>query len=247
MEQDSHAHFLPTHWTLIEALKAPDQTVRTAAMAELARQYWPPVYAHLRRSGRTREQAAELTQGFFADVVLTRQLFERAEPNSFRLRTFLLHALSNYLVDDHRRQASSNRPNLAIPLELIKDEETFQAQWRDQAAVDPADEFHRRWALVVLQEALSRCEQHFKAGDRQKHWALFEARVVQPMFSGSQQATIADLASTLGFRSYTDAIVSLRSTRKKLTTVFIPQVLAETNSKPEDQHDEFQVMLSLLP
>jgi hypothetical protein len=54
MEQDSHAHFLPTHWTLIEALKAPEQTVRTAAMAELARRYWPPVYAHLRRSGRTK-------------------------------------------------------------------------------------------------------------------------------------------------------------------------------------------------
>ena len=39
------------------------------ALGELCRIYWYPLYAYIRRRGRTPEEAQDLTQGFFLHLL----------------------------------------------------------------------------------------------------------------------------------------------------------------------------------
>lgn len=247
MDSETRLGFDPTRWTWVEALHAPEESTRANAAEALAKQYWPPVYAHLRSQGRSVDEATELTQAFFTDVVIGRKLLERADATRFRLRTLLLHALRKFLIDKHRRQ-QADPTRQALSLHHLKLEESINAGLRDNATSnDPGGMFDRRWAIVVLHEALSRCEQHLKAHGHERRWSLFDAYIMRPATSGVVAKPLQSLVEELGFQSYDEAASALRIVRKQLKQVFIRQIIAETNSKPEDQAAEYDLVMSLLP
>src|SRR5919109_5478152 len=66
--------FFSTRWAMI--LKAGDSAATTAhalsALSELCEVYWRPVYVFLRKQGYGREDAQDLTQGFFAHFIKNR-------------------------------------------------------------------------------------------------------------------------------------------------------------------------------
>jgi len=65
--------FLTTHWSLIEAVKK-DRDKDKALIGLLLERYWKPVYCYLRRKGQGNEEAKDLTQAFFHEIVLNRHL-----------------------------------------------------------------------------------------------------------------------------------------------------------------------------
>ena len=98
--------FLTTHWSIIDNVSSSDDDKNQALIGLLLDRYWKPVYCYLRRKGHDNEQAKDLTQGFFHEVVLTRNLIGRADSTKGRFRTFLLHALNQYLADEQRKEAA---------------------------------------------------------------------------------------------------------------------------------------------
>ena len=63
------ARFRSTHWGIV-LTAAQDQTpAGQAALAELYRSYWYPLYAHVRRRGYNPQDAQDLTQGFFLHLL----------------------------------------------------------------------------------------------------------------------------------------------------------------------------------
>ena len=97
--------FSSTHWSVILSA-AQDQTLAgQAALAELCRTYWYPLYAHVRRRGYSPQDAQDLTQGFFLHLLEHRGL-TKVDPHKGRFRSFLLASLQNFLsVARHREQA----------------------------------------------------------------------------------------------------------------------------------------------
>ena len=81
--------FLTTHWSLIEDVQSRGDKDR-ALIGLLLGKYWKPVYCYLRRKGYDNEQAKDLTQDFFHEVVLSRDLVRRADQSKGRFRSFLL-------------------------------------------------------------------------------------------------------------------------------------------------------------
>ena len=65
--------FFTTHWSLIEGVKK-HQDRDQVLIGLLIERYWKPVYCYLRRKGYQNEQAKDLTQSFFHEVVLNRRL-----------------------------------------------------------------------------------------------------------------------------------------------------------------------------
>ena len=100
--------FLSTHWSLVEDVKQQGDG-KLALMDLLIQRYWKPVYCYLRRKGYPNEQAKDLTQDFFHEVVLNRHLIERADPALGSFRSLLLHALSQYLIDERRKEGTRKR------------------------------------------------------------------------------------------------------------------------------------------
>ena len=98
--------FLTTHWSLIEGIGAGDDDKNSALIELLLKKYWKPVYCYLRRRGYGNEEAKDLTQGFFQEVVLGRKLIDKADRTRGRFRSFLLTALNRFLINIHQKEAS---------------------------------------------------------------------------------------------------------------------------------------------
>lgn len=69
------------------ALREGASEERRPILDFLIRRYWKPVYCFVRRSGFDDEHAKDLVQEFFM-VVLSKNLFAKADPTRGRFRIF---------------------------------------------------------------------------------------------------------------------------------------------------------------
>jgi RNA polymerase sigma factor (sigma-70 family) len=154
--------FATTRWTMVSAAGGVSDPAAREALAELCQIYWPPLYNYLRRRGHDREEAEDLTQGFFASL-LERQGLQSVDPARGRFRGFLLTALKRYAINEHERATAARRGGaVRVPLTL-----DFAAAERSYArglgSTDTPDrEFDRKWATLCLDRALGslRAEYH---------------------------------------------------------------------------------------
>jgi len=75
-----------------------DEGKAQAALAELCKIYWRPVFAFICRQGHSVPDAQDLTQDFFA-MVLKGRLLQRADRSRGRFRSLVLKALQDFLHD----------------------------------------------------------------------------------------------------------------------------------------------------
>jgi DNA-directed RNA polymerase specialized sigma24 family protein len=99
--------FTTTHWTVVRQATG-DSPQAAAALETLARAYWYPLYAYVRRNGNSPHDAQDLTQAFFARL-LERGYIQLADRNQGRFRTFLLSSLKNFLINEWKRENRERR------------------------------------------------------------------------------------------------------------------------------------------
>ena len=61
--------FTSTHWSQVLTAADASSPRAAAALAQLCRTYWYPLYAFIRRQGIGTEEAGDLTQAFFARML----------------------------------------------------------------------------------------------------------------------------------------------------------------------------------
>lgn len=233
--------FPPTPWSSFQGLSDASPETQRAVLHRFVSQYWPPVYASLRRRRFRPEEAAEITQAFFSDVVLTRNLVGRADPERGRLRSLLLTSLDNYLIDQKRRQDARGDLISLDPNALEQEEDRL----RRSDSLPHAHEFDRRWAFGMLDEAMRRCEAHYRDGGNPGHWTLFETRIVQPAITGNSAPSLAQLHEAHGFRSAAHAASGIYQVRQRIRTL-LREVVAETVANPRDVEEELRELLRLI-
>ena len=90
--------FQTTRWSLILAAADPQSATADEALASLCEMYWLPIYAFIRRTGVSAEDARDLTQAFFTRV-LEKGFFGQARQERGRFRSFLLTAVRHFLAN----------------------------------------------------------------------------------------------------------------------------------------------------
>ncbi|HRY50572.1 MAG TPA: transposase [Candidatus Paceibacterota bacterium] len=100
--------YATTHWSVVLAAGGQDTPQSAAALEQLCRTYWYPLYAYVRRRGYGPEDAQDLTQEFFARL-LAKQWVGMADPGRGRFRSFLLAALNHFLANEWHRGQSAKR------------------------------------------------------------------------------------------------------------------------------------------
>src|SRR4051794_38905001 len=96
------ARFATTQWSVVRAAGAPTGPEAREALATLCRLYWYPVYAYARRRGLDPEEAADLTQGFFARLI-ERKTVRGADPERGKFRSYLLGAFKHFMAHEWAR------------------------------------------------------------------------------------------------------------------------------------------------
>jgi len=213
--------FLTTHWSLIEDVKEHEDKDQ-ALIGLLLERYWKPVYCYLRRKGFDNEQAKDLTQGFFHEVVLSRHLVERADQSRGRFRTFLLHALNQYLADEQRKEAAQKRipEGKLVPL----DDSRLPELPQDVSQLEPEQCFDYAWKAELLERALSELKQWYVARGMDTHWHLFRDRLLRPSMEGLEAPSMAQLCGQYGIESEAKASNMLGTVKRQFQGILTKEV-----------------------
>src|SRR5207249_8186637 len=99
--------FTTTHWSVVLSAQGESPAAHEA-LEKLCRMYWRPIYSFLRRQGIGPEEAEDLTQGFFAQLLERRSLSAVCKEKG-RLRSYLLGALKYFVADEQRRAMAIKR------------------------------------------------------------------------------------------------------------------------------------------
>jgi DNA-directed RNA polymerase specialized sigma24 family protein len=208
--------FLTTHWSMIQGLKVKEDKDR-ALIGLLLERYWKPVYCCVRRKGYSNEQAKDLTQGFFHEVVLNRKLVERADPAKGRFRSFLLHALTQYLIDDHRKEVAQKR----IPRAKLVSLDMTDPPSLPQTVTELDEEqcFNHAWKAGLLDRVLADVKAWYADQGMDTHWCLFRDRLIQPSLDDAEAPTLSDLCQRYGIENETKASNMLGTVKRRFQTV----------------------------
>ncbi len=239
MPAPSNPAFPATRWSLILDLRSGDAGAAGRALDELCRLYWYPVYAFIRREGSSPEDAQDLAQSFFARL-LERGDLSHAQQQRGKLRTFLLSALKNHLVQDWRHRTAEKRGgrNVPVSLDVAAAEQRYASEPADMASPDAL--FDRRWALDTMEEALRQLEADYTdSGKSALHTAL------QPFISAKPKGDdTRTLCARLGLNE--NAIhVAIHRLRQRFRKN-LESLVAETVSTQDEVPDELRHLLTLL-
>lgn len=160
--------FATTHWSDVLATKRGDPAEAAAALEKLCRTYWYPLYAFLRREGRSPHDAQDLTQAFFAHL-LQRSFLENVGPQKGKFRSFLLAALKNFLSDEWDKARTEKRGGGQTFISL-DDHSAEELYLLEPDADAPERIFERRWALTLLAQALARLREEFAAAGKTREF-----------------------------------------------------------------------------
>ncbi|MCX6924671.1 MAG: sigma-70 family RNA polymerase sigma factor, partial [Verrucomicrobia bacterium] len=185
--------FATTHWTVVLSAGHRSTPQSDRALEQLCRTYWYPLYAYVRRQGHSKEDAEDLTQGFFARF-LERNYLEGLNSERGRFRAFLLAALKHFLANEWDKSQRQKRGGGMAPLSL----DWQNADTRYQ--IDPADQlspdklYDRAWATTLLEHVIARLREECAAEGK---GMIFE-RLKPFLMMGKSDIPYAQAAATLG-------------------------------------------------
>ncbi len=202
----TRAPFPTTHWSLLQ--KPGEVEERRRRLEELARLYWKPIYAHVRlKWGRSREEAEDLTQEFFA-WILEGSFLERAEPGHGRFRGFVRAHVDHFMLN-HLRAGRRLKRGGGLRVVSLDAGESLLAALKD---VPPEEILDREWRRSVLEEALRRLRNSLEAEGRR---IVFDALERYDLVPEEKRPTYAVLAAELKVQP-SDIDNYLSSARKRL-------------------------------
>jgi RNA polymerase sigma factor (sigma-70 family) len=231
--------FATTQWSVVLSAAERDTLPAREALEALCGAYWYPIYVYVRRKGHGADEAEDLTQSFFAQLIAREHLL-LANPHKGRFRTFLLAMLDQFLAHEwsraHRRKRGGQFA--FISLDQCTPEERYALEPVDRNT--PEQKFQKQWALAVLKQAMTRLAEECEALGK---GALFQE--VKGGLSGEQEiARYADISRRLGMSdgSLRVAVHRLRQRYGEL----VRNEIAQTVQRAEDVDDELRYLIQVL-
>jgi RNA polymerase sigma factor (sigma-70 family) len=159
------APFATTHWSAIAAC-ALDSDAAQAALTQLCRDYWPPLYSFVRRRGHPPADAQDLVQGFFAYILETKA-YAQADRQKGKFRTFMAASLKHYIANawdrDRALKRGGDREFVLLDMEAV---ETLYASEPAATMLDEEQHYEERWAAALVACALARLTAEFGEGPK---------------------------------------------------------------------------------
>jgi RNA polymerase sigma factor (sigma-70 family) len=233
--------FHTTRWTLVMVSAQSQAAGGKAALSELCRVYWYPLYSFVRRRGYSPHDAQDLTQGFFLHLLEHRALTQ-VDRLKGKFRSFLLASLQNYLSNEAQRGRTLKRG---------KEYEFVSLDWssaEDRYRLEPADYltaetiFDARWALTLLNNVMLELGRTYATEGK---GATFQALEIFLRFGDSRPSpSYEDLSEALGV-SVAGVKTLVHRLRKRYAALLRAEV-ARTVSNPEEIDNEIHALCDAL-
>jgi len=228
--------FPATRWSVIDAARSHDLGERERALETLFAAYWKPIYKYVRvHWNRPAEDAQDLTQGFFAEL-LERELLAKYDPEKSRLRTYLRICIDSFVINQdkaaHRQKRGGNVLHVALDFEAAESE--LHGRVMDAAAIPSRDSveefFEKEWIRSLFTLALEDLRKLCQDRHRETTFHLFE----EYDLDGDQDVSYDKLAQKHGIPA-TEVTNALAWARREFRRIALERLREICGS-----YDEFQ-------
>jgi len=232
--------FATTHWSVVLAAGEGDPGLSHQALQALCEAYWYPTYVYVRRKGHGPDDAEDLTQEFFAQLI-EKQHLRLADREKGRFRTFLLAMLDQFLANERTRARRQKRGGhfQFVSLDHQTPEERYRTEPVDDSGT-PEEIFLRQWALTLLKNATETLSRKCVAEGKQE---LFEV-ARRLMYRHDVNGAYADVAKRLGM-SEGAVRVAVHRLRQTFGQVLREQI-AQTVHTHEEVEEERRFLMKVL-
>jgi RNA polymerase sigma-70 factor (ECF subfamily) len=235
----SGERFATTHWSVIAAAQDAASPQAREALATLCNSYCYPLYAFIRRQGYAADEAQDLTQGFFAQLI-EQHTFAVLDSAKGKFRSFLLTACKHYLGHERGKARAQKRGGGRTILSLNFADAETRYGIEPAHTLTPEKLFDRRWALAMLDQVLTRLRDEYAGKgkgplfDRLRIFLLGE-RDVLPHRQVAEELQMTEGAVKV-------AVHRLRGRFREL----VREEIARTVDRPEEVEDEIRALFAAL-
>lgn len=227
------ARFLTTHWSAVVRAGQGEAREAAAALAELCQDYWCPLYAFVRRQGRTRAEAEDLTQGFFAQL-LARNFVADADQGRGRFRNYLLTLFKRFLANEWNRQHAQKRGGFQPVVSIDADLAESRLDTEPARTDSPEALFERQWAMTLLERVTGRLRREYVESGRETLFEHLEGCLVRGESTRSYAEIAARLKLTEG--AIKMAVQRLRARYREL----LREEIGHTVASPDEVDEEIR-------
>src|SRR6267143_441544 len=179
MDEQLVRGFPPTRHSAVALVRSGEAAERARGLKTLSSVYWRPVYSYLRlRWHRPHEEAADLAQEFFADVV-EKELLARFDPSRARLRTYLRVCIDGLVANHDKAASRQKRGGGAPPLPFDFEEEIERLNGTGDS---PETLVEKAWARGVFALALRRLHEECAGAGKAQRAAVPEPALSQTKY-----------------------------------------------------------------
>jgi RNA polymerase sigma-70 factor (ECF subfamily) len=231
--------FVTTRWTVVLQAGRKSSPNSDRALADLCQSYWYPLYAYVRRRCQSREDAEDLTQGFF-EKFLAKNYLEGLNAERGKFRAFLLASLKHFLANEWDKAGRQKRGGGSqhLSLDWQQADERFHVVPPDHASPDRL--FDREWAITLLEQVVERLRSECTADGRAE---LFEQARGYLML-GEALIPYSEAAAKLGLEE--GAVrVAVHRLRKRYRQLLRDEI-AQTINDPAQVQEELRSLQAAL-
>ena len=235
------ASFHTTRWTIVMGAAQSQAQGAQAALAELCRLYWYPLYIFARRRGHSPDDAQDLTQSFFLHLLEHRALtgIDRLKG---KFRSFLLASFQNHLSDafDRARRLKRGGDREFVRLDAEEAEERYGREPVEFLTAEKI--FDARWAMTVLQEALKKLSQEYATTGKTDTFETL--KVFLDPNSSMAPPSYDEVANRL--KVSTGGVKTLIHRLRKRYTALLREEVGRTVSDPTEIDEEIHALCDAL-
>jgi RNA polymerase sigma-70 factor (ECF subfamily) len=215
-----------------------DTTHARKALAELCQIYWYPLYSYARRRGHSIEDAEDLTQGFFAQL-LQKDFLAGLSRDKGRFRAFLLASMNHFMADEWDRASAQKRSvQKTISLDAETAEHRYQTTMVQQDTPERA--YERQWAMTLLETVVQHLAQEYESTGRGSLFSELQFAIL----GDRNSVPYTELAERLGMSS--EAVrVAVRRLRQRYRRI-LREEIAHTVTSEEDIAAELNYLRQVL-
>lgn len=231
--------FATTSWTQVLAAREAPSAEARQALESLCRVYWYPLYAFVRRQGHDADEARDLTQAYFAEL-LEKGYLEDYDPGRGRFRVFLASSMKHFLSKQREKAGAWKRGGRADVISLDAQEVEGHYRHEPQDRLTPEQIFERRWALTVLERTLLRLRREQEDLDRGREFTRLEGYLTGEQTHTSYRDVAAELGTTEGAVK-----TSIHRLRRRFGQLLRSEI-ADTVASPDEVDDEVRHLLGVV-
>ena len=229
--------FATTHWSIVASAGRRSSPDSELALALLCETYWYPLYAYVRCRVPDVNEAHDLTQSFFAEL-LEKDYVGLADRDRGRFRAFLITAFKHFLSKHWEKVRAQRRGGGKSPISLDFGSADSSLRIDPASGLTAEQLYDQQWAITLLSQTMQRLETEFDRTGKAQLLAELKGFII----GQHDGMTYAHAAEKLDMTE--GAVKKAASRIRRKFRELLRDTIAQTVQSPDEVEEEIRNLFS---